>query len=68
LYYHGQLAHSRPGYDIPLSGKDLRSAVKDLNQDNSSPLNQMPSLGCNIKWTPGKEPIWFKWIKKFFYP
>ena len=60
LYYHGQLDDSRPGNNIPLSGKDLRSAVKDLNQDNSYPSNQMPSLGCNIKWTPGKEPSWFK--------
>ena len=46
--------------NIPLSGEDLRSAVKDLNQDNSYPPNQMPSLGCNIKWTPGREPSWFK--------
>jgi len=60
LFYHGQLDDSRPGNNIPLSGKDLRSAVKDLNQDNSYPSNQMPSLGCNIKWTPGKEPSWFK--------
>jgi len=60
LYYHGQLDDSRPGNNIPLSGNDLRSAVEDLNQDNSYPSNQIPSLGCNIKWTPGKEPSWFK--------
>ena len=60
LFYHGQLDDSRPGNNIPLSGKDLRAAVRDLNQDNSYPSNQMPSLGCNIKWTPGKEPSWFK--------
>ena len=44
----------------PLSGKDLSSAVKDLNQDNSYPSNQMPSLSCNIKLTPSKELSWFK--------
>jgi len=60
LYYHGQLDDSRPGNNIPLSGEDLRSAVRDLNQDKAYPSNQMPSLGCNIKWTPGKEPSWFK--------
>ena len=60
LYYHGQLDNSRPSNNIPLSGEDLRSAVRDLNQGNSYPANQMPSLGCNIKWTPGKEPSWFK--------
>ena len=45
---------------ISITGEDLRSAVRDLNQGNSYPSNQMPSLGCNIKWTPGKEPSWFK--------
>ena len=60
LYYHGQLDGSRPGNNIPISGEDLCSAIRDLNQNNSYPSNQMPSLGCNIKWTPGKEPSWFK--------
>ncbi len=60
LFYHGQLDNSRPGNNFPISGKDLRSAVRDLNEDNSYPSNQKPSLGCNIKWTPGKEPSWFK--------
>jgi len=59
LYYHGQLDGSRPGNDAPLTGEDLRSAVKKLNQNDSYPSNQIPSLGCNIKWTPGKEPSWF---------
>ena len=59
LYYHGQLDSSRPGNKIPISGVDLRSAIKKLNQNASYPSNQNPSLGCNIKWTPGKEPSWF---------
>jgi len=66
LYYHGQLDDSRPGNDIPLSGEDLRSAVRDLNQDNSYPSNQMPSLGCNIKWTPGKNRVGLNELKCFF--
>ena len=60
LYYHGQLDGSRPGNNISTSGEDLRFAIKKLNQDDSYPANQIPSLGCNIKWTPGKEPSWFK--------
>ncbi len=60
LYYHGQLDRSRPGNNIPITGEDLRSAVRDLYLDHSYPSNQIPSLGCNIKWTPGKEPSWFK--------
>ncbi len=59
LYYHGQLDSSRPSNDIPITGEDLRSAVKNLNQDDCYPSKQIPSLGCNIKWTPGKEPNWF---------
>ena len=60
LYYHGQLDDSRPGNNIPISGEDLRSAIRDLNHEYSYPSIQKPSLGCNIKWTPGKEPSWFK--------
>ena len=60
LYYHGQLDDSRPSNNIPITGEDLRSAIKNLNQNDSYPSNQIPSLGCNIKWTPDKEPGWFK--------
>ncbi len=60
LFYHGQLDDSRPSNNISLTGKDLLCAVKDLNNNDSYPLNQIPSLGCNIKWKQGKEPDWFK--------
>ena len=60
LFYHGQLDSSRPSNDIPTTGEDLRAAVKDLNKNSDYPKSQIPSLGCNIKWTPGKEPDWFK--------
>ena len=60
LYYHGQFDDSRPSNDIPITGKDLLSAITNLDQKNSYPLNQVPSLGCNIKWKQGKEPDWFK--------
>ena len=60
LFYHGQLDRSRPSNDIPITGEDLRAAVKDLNKKSDYPEPQLPSLGCNIKWSPGKEPDWFK--------
>ena len=60
LFYHGQLDSSRPSNDIPITGDDLRSAVQDLNKNSYYPDPQRPSLGCNIKWTPGKEPDWYK--------
>ena len=60
LFYHGQLDSSRPSNNVAITGEDLRAAVKDLNNNSEYPNPQKPSLGCNIKWTPGKEPDWFK--------
>lgn len=48
--YRGQLDSSRPGNKIPVTGKDIRSALDNILQ--GKPLNplQIPSMGCNIKW------------------
>ena len=59
LFYHGQLDDSRPSNNIAVTGRDLRSAVRAANNGLSYNMQQIPSLGCNIKWTPGKEPEWF---------
>ncbi len=50
LAYRGQLDDSRPGNQIPLSGRDMREALDNLLA--GKPLNprQRPSIGCNIKW------------------
>lgn len=48
--YRGQLDDSRPGNDIPLSGKDMRSALDHILNGESVPSDQKPSIGCNIKW------------------
>ncbi|MDH5476394.1 MAG: thioredoxin family protein, partial [Cyclobacteriaceae bacterium] len=50
LVYRGQLDDSRPGNERPLTGKDLRSAIEDLLKGNPIDENQIPSVGCNIKW------------------
>jgi peroxiredoxin len=50
LVYRGQLDDSRPGTDIPVTGKDLRSAIDAVLEDKAVDQNQRPSLGCNIKW------------------
>ncbi|MDH5366360.1 MAG: thioredoxin family protein [Cyclobacteriaceae bacterium] len=50
LVYRGQLDDSRPGNEIPLTGKDLRDAIEDLLKGNPIAENQVPSVGCNIKW------------------
>lgn len=60
LVYRGQLDDSRPRTDIPVTGKDLRAAIDAVLSDRSIPQEQKPSIGCNIKWKPGNEPVYFK--------
>ena len=59
LVYRGQLDASRPSNDIPVTGKDLRSAIDATLADREIDFEQKPSIGCNIKWKPGKEPDYF---------
>lgn len=59
LVYRGQLDDSRPGNGIPVTGNDLRSALDTVLSGESVSLEQKPSIGCNIKWTPGNEPEYF---------
>ncbi len=60
LAYRGQLDSSRPDSGIPLSGKDLRGALDAVLAGKNAPADQKPSIGCNIKWKPGREPDYFK--------
>ena len=50
LVYRGQLDDSRPGNEIPVTGKDLRHALDCLLSNKPIPAEQRPSIGCNIKW------------------
>ena len=50
LVYRGQLDDSRPGNNIPVTGKDLRNAIVSLIEGKEIDKNQKPSIGCNIKW------------------
>lgn len=50
LVYRGQFDDARPGSDIPVTGKDLRAAMDCLLEGRDIAENQVPSLGCNIKW------------------
>lgn len=48
--YRGQFDASRPGNKLPVTGEDLRMTL-DLILDNQKvPEEQVPSIGCNIKW------------------
>jgi thiol-disulfide isomerase/thioredoxin len=50
LVYRGQLDDSRPGNEIPVTGKDIRHALNCLIKNVPVPQEQRPSIGCNIKW------------------
>jgi peroxiredoxin len=50
LVYRGQLDDSRPDNGIPVSGKDMRSALKAMCNGKDISETQKPSIGCNIKW------------------
>ena len=50
LVYRGQLDSSRPGNNIPVTGEDIRDAMDALLDNREISKNQIPSMGCNIKW------------------
>jgi thiol-disulfide isomerase/thioredoxin len=58
LAYRGQLDGSRPGNAIPCDGRDLRAALDAVLAGQAPAAEQLPSIGCNIKWHPGQEPAW----------
>ena len=57
LIYRGQLDGSRPSNAIPVDGRDLRAALDAYLAGQPVPAGQTPSIGCNIKWKPGNEPV-----------
>ena len=59
LVYRGQLDGSRPGNDIAVNGQDLRTALDAVLSGNAVSADQVASIGCSIKWTPGREPDYF---------
>jgi len=59
LVYRGQLDDSRPSNGVPVTGKDLRAALDAVLAGAPPADEQKPSVGCNIKWTPGNEPAYF---------
>lgn len=59
LVYRGQFDDSRPGNALPVTGADLARAVEAVLAGEPVPGDQIPSIGCNIKWIPGNEPRWY---------
>ena len=59
LVYRGQFDASRPGNEIPVTGKDLRAALDAVLAGKTVSPDQKASIGCNIKWKAGNEPDYF---------
>ena len=59
LVYRGQFDDSRPGNEVPVTGKDLRAALDAVLAGKPVSPNQKASMGCNIKWKAGHEPDYF---------
>ncbi len=50
LVYRGQFDGSRPQSGKPVTGEDLGAAIDALLIGEEVSSNQIPSIGCNIKW------------------
>jgi peroxiredoxin len=48
--YRGQLDDSRPSNGKPVTGEDMRKAMDALLAGKEIGENQIPSVGCSIKW------------------
>ncbi len=48
--YRGQFDDSRPSNNLPITGSDLRVALDCTLSGKKVPENQIPSIGCSIKW------------------
>lgn len=60
LAYRGQLDDSRPKNGLPVTGQDLRKAINYVLADEVITWEQKPSIGCNIKWKAGNEPVYYQ--------
>jgi peroxiredoxin len=50
LAYRGQFDGARPRNDVPVTGRDARAALEALLAGKAPSEDQIPSIGCNIKW------------------
>jgi len=50
LAYRGQMDDSRPGNGKPVTGKNIREALDRILNGEPVGEDQVPSIGCNIKW------------------
>lgn len=56
LAYRGQFDGSRPGNQLAVNGADIIHAIESVLDDSTMVSEQLPSVGCSIKWKPGGAP------------
>jgi peroxiredoxin len=56
LVYRGQLDAARPANNLPVTAADVRAAVEAVLAGAPVAGDQIPAMGCGIKWKPGNEP------------
>jgi len=59
LAYRGRFDAAKPDSSTPVTGSDLRAAADAVLAKRPVAGAQLGSIGCNIKWKPGNEPVWF---------
>ena len=59
LFYRGQFDGARPGNGVEVSGEDMRAAADAILNGGDRPVEQIASMGCNIKWKSGNAPDYF---------
>ena len=48
--YRGRFDAATPGNNLPVTGSDLTAALEAVLKGEAVNEQQIPSLGCNIKW------------------
>ena len=50
LQYRGRIRELKELKPVRAGDSDLRNAMKLVSKSRKGPTNQIPSMGCSIKW------------------
>lgn len=56
LCYRGRVDSAGPKEAGPDTVRELRAAMLQIARTGNGPENQIPSMGCSIKWRPESDP------------
>jgi hypothetical protein len=59
LAYRGRFDETRPNMGVAATGADLRAATSAVLAGEPVSGEQLPSMGCSIKWKSGNTPAYF---------